>query len=100
MALLLAGLSVPMIRRQVPPDRWYGVRIRRTLNNPDVWYPVNAFVGKRLLVVGLGSAAAAVILYLVPGLKLDTYALACLTVVVVMIVSFVQSVRYLPALGK
>jgi uncharacterized membrane protein len=75
--LLLIGLSVPLIRRKVRPNNWYGFRMRQTLTDPDVWYATNAYAGKCLLVVGVITVLTAAGLYRVPGITLDAYALAC-----------------------
>ena len=32
--LLMIVLAVPMIRGKVPPNHWYGFRVRRTLEDP------------------------------------------------------------------
>jgi MFS family permease len=94
--LVLAALSVPLIRRRVGPNAWYGFRVRRTLQDAAVWYEVNAYAGRRLFVAGLVTAAAALALALVPGLSVDLYALACLAAALVAIgVAIVQSFRYL-----
>ena len=74
---LLAFLSIPLILRQIGPNPWYGFRVRKTLDDPAVWYPVNAYSAKRLLAVGLASSVTAVLLFFVPNLDLGTYALAC-----------------------
>jgi uncharacterized membrane protein YgcG len=56
-ALLLGGaltvaLAVPLIRRRVPPNWWYGVRFPSTLADPAVWYAVNARSGWDLVCFG------------------------------------------------
>ena len=56
--LLLSGLSLPLIWRKVGPNPWYGFRVRQTLEDPAVWYPVNAFAARGLLCVGLGTSSA------------------------------------------
>jgi hypothetical protein len=75
--LLLAAISIPLILGKIGPNPWYGFRVRKTLENPAVWYPVNAYAAKRLLVVGLGISASAALLYFVPGIDLLLYALSC-----------------------
>ena len=50
--LLLAVLALPMAYGKVPPNPWYGFRVKTTLENEAVWYPANAFAGKRLFWVG------------------------------------------------
>jgi hypothetical protein len=74
--LLLAVISIPLILQKISPNPWYGFRVKRTLDDPAVWYAVNAYAAKRLLVVGLVSSVSAVLLFFVPGIDLNTYALA------------------------
>ncbi len=76
--LVMAGLSVPLILHKIPPNGLYGFRIPSTLQDPQLWYKVNAYAGKRLLVVGLGTAVGAIIFYYTANSSLDAYALSCL----------------------
>ncbi len=78
--LLLAGISIPLILGKIPPNGLYGFRVKKTMENPEIWYPVNAYSGKWLLAAGLVEALAAAILYIIPGLSLDIYAYAVLGV--------------------
>ena len=43
--LLLAGLSIPLIRRRVKPNRFYGFRTPQTLSDERIWYDANAYAG-------------------------------------------------------
>jgi hypothetical protein len=76
--LVLAGLSVPLILGKIPPNGLYGFRIPATMENSQLWYKVNTYSGKRLLVVGLGSAIGSIILYYTVNTSADAYALSCL----------------------
>jgi hypothetical protein len=97
---LLAVLSLPLIRGKVGPNPWYGFRVRRTLEDPAVWYPANAYAAKGLLCVGLATCAAAVLLYLIPGIGLEAYALAVSAVVLGgLAVNLILSFRYLRSLS-
>ena len=40
--LLLAGLAVPLMRRRVPPNGLYGLRVAATFADEEVWYEANA----------------------------------------------------------
>src|SRR4051812_21870756 len=94
--LLLAGLSLPLILGKVGPNRWYGFRVRQTLDDPAVWYPVNAFAAKGLLCVGLGTSLVAALLYLVPGMDIALYAsIVAGFVLTGVAASLVLSFRYL-----
>jgi hypothetical protein len=94
--LLLAGISVPMILGKIPPNGLYGFRVKKTMENPEIWYPVNAYSGKWLLAAGLVQAMAAIGIYFIPGISLDFYAYAVLGVwLVVFGISLIASIRFL-----
>ncbi len=95
-SLVLIVLSIPLIRRMVPPNMWYGFRVPRTLRDPVVWYEANAYSGKCLLAAGLVIVAASVSLYFVPTLDGPTYATACAVVALgVLAVAVILSLRFL-----
>ena len=75
--LLAILIALPLIKRRVKPNPWYGFRVRATLQNPELWYDVNAHLGQRLLISGFITTLAAIGLYVMPGLNVDTYAIAC-----------------------
>jgi len=99
--LLLIGISIPLIQRRIKPNFWYGFRTRRTLSSPAVWYDVNAYAGKRLLVSGIITTVAAVVLYFIPGTAFDGYTLS-ITIFALgpLTISVLQSFRYLDRLAK
>ena len=94
--LLAILIALPLIERRIKPNPWYGFRVRATLENPELWYDVNAHMGRRLLISGLITTFAAVALFLIPNLSPDTYILLCGGISVFAIaVGFAQSARYL-----
>lgn len=97
--LLLAGLSIPMILGKIPPNGLYGFRVKKTMENPEIWYKANTYSGKLLLGVGLVISLAAVGFSLIPSLTLDVYSYAMLAVwVVIFAVMIIASARYLKSL--
>jgi uncharacterized membrane protein len=50
---LLVVLSIPLILRWVPQNRFFGLRIPPTCGNRSVWYDANALHGRHLLLLGL-----------------------------------------------
>ena len=78
---LFAALSVPLLRRRVKPNPWYGFRVPRTLDNDDRWYTVNAYAARFLLWGGIATAIAAPLLALLPGMGVDAYLLTMTAVV-------------------
>jgi uncharacterized membrane protein len=99
--ILLVLTALPLLLEKVPPNPWYGFRLPQTRNDPGIWYAVNKHSAKRLIAAGACTTVAAILLYRVPGFKIDTYALACLGVTVVtLVVGLVQSVRYMRQLAR
>lgn len=47
--LLIAGLSIPLICRKIPMNRFYGVRFRQSFKSPENWYEINSYGGKLML---------------------------------------------------
>jgi hypothetical protein len=98
--LLSAVIAVPLIKGKVKPNALYGFRVPQTLNDPAVWYAVNAHFGRWLLLTGIATVLAAALLYRVPGLDVDSYAWALLVIWGVLFgVGLVQSWRYMTALN-
>ncbi len=59
---LIATLGVPLWLGKVAPNRFYGFRTPLTVNQQDVWYPVNAAAGRDLTLSGVISAMMVVLL--------------------------------------
>jgi hypothetical protein len=96
--LLLAGLSVPLILHKIPPNGLYGFRVPSTLENPQLWYKVNAYAGRRFVLVGLGTAIGASILYFITQPDVEEYALSCLGVFLALFLwGIITSILYLRA---
>lgn len=53
-------LGVPLAQGRVPPNRWYGVRLRSTLADEATWYAVNERAGRELAVLGVVIVGLAV----------------------------------------
>ena len=51
--ILFTGLSIPLIQDRVPPNRYYGFRTAKTLNDPGIWYKVNHLSGNDLCLAGV-----------------------------------------------
>jgi hypothetical protein len=98
---ILVGLAIPLIRGKIGPNPWYGFRVRRTLSDPAVWYAVNAYSAKRILVVGVVNIVSAVVLYSVPKIDVAVYASSCGAIAVAgLIVALIQSLGFLRSFNR
>jgi len=58
-SLILIAMAIPLIRRRVPPNAAYGLRVPATFADEWVWYEANARSGRDLLALGVVSMALA-----------------------------------------
>jgi hypothetical protein len=94
---VLCLISLPLILGMVGPNPFYGLRVKRTLDDPDVWYPANRMAAWWMLAAGVVvMLVSAGVFLLLPRLGLVPYALTCLgTVVVSLTLGLIRSIRYL-----
>ena len=81
--LVLAAVCVPLILGWIPPNGLYGFRVRKTMEHPEIWYPVNKYGGERMLLAGLLVVAAAIGFSFFPGLSIEVYSFTVLIIWVV-----------------
>ena len=94
--ITLTFISIPLIAEKIKPNYWYGFRVAKTLNNPEIWYKANKYAGWRLLGAGLTITLSSLLLYLLPGLDLLAYSVISLLVFTgVLTISIFQSFIYL-----
>ncbi len=99
--VLLMALSLPLLWEKIPPNGLYGFRVKATLENPRIWYAANKYAAKRMLVAGAVFVVAAVILYFIPGIGVDTYSLGCLFLFAVpFVIGLLQSLRHVKSLAR
>ena len=52
-------VSVPLILRWIPMNRWYGIRTRKAFASEENWYEINAYGGKAFFLFGVFLLAVA-----------------------------------------
>ena len=62
MCVLVAAVATPLMLRLIPPNHIYGLPTRRMGTQPEVWYLVNSF-GGRMLLVAAGVSAILIMMY-------------------------------------
>ena len=97
--ILLILLAIPLYLGKIKPNLWYGFRIRKTLKNPEIWYPVNKYGAGWMMVSGFVTVVCAIGFSLIPGISLDAYATSCaLVFAAVLTVGLVITFRYMDSL--
>jgi hypothetical protein len=58
-SIILAVLTIPLVLGIMPPNRWYGIRTKKTLSDRRIWQRANMFGG--------GCLGAASLVYILAG---------------------------------
>ncbi len=67
--VIFIPLAIPLMKRKIKRNIWYGFRTTLTLLYDDVWYPVNEMAGRHMFVIGTAMAVYGLLcLFLVRGL--------------------------------
>ncbi len=74
--VLVVSISLPLIRRRVPPNPTYGLRVAATFADEWVWYEANARTGRDFFALGIAVMVIAVVLPVAIHIGESAYALA------------------------
>lgn len=53
---VMIGCGIPMFRRRVQRNKWFGFRTAATLSSDAIWYPANRAAGRWLIIAGMGTS--------------------------------------------
>ncbi|MCE5324441.1 SdpI family protein [bacterium] len=85
-ALVLVFMSIPLILGKIPPNKMYGLRVKKTLESPDIWYPANQYAGWAMLWAGVTTLIMTTLLAFIPQVSIAVYGIVCLVVFVAAVV--------------
>ncbi len=65
-AVLFILISLPLILEKIPPNAFYGFRIRKAFLSDENWYQINQYGGKALTLWSLPLLASGVMKFFLP----------------------------------
>src|SRR5690349_19658958 len=87
---VFVAMGIPLSMGKVPPNRLYGFRTRKTLQDPVVWNPTNRVAGYWMIATGFAAAAVTITTFFT-GLGLPAGPLVILVPFVVgMVVAYIH----------
>lgn len=81
--LVSVVVGLPLARRIVRPNRWYGLRVPATFADEHVWYEANAVAGRDFMLLGAVLLLVALGLPRVVAISRPAYAMTCTVVLVI-----------------
>ena len=65
-ALLIIGVSIPLVKCKIKMNHLYGVRIKKSFESEDNWYKINEYGGKQLIIWSIPMILVGIICFVVP----------------------------------
>ena len=65
-SILFIAISIPLVKRKVKMNGWYGVRIPKAFESEENWYKINAYGGKRLMIWASALALIGIAAFFIP----------------------------------
>ena len=84
-------VGLPLARRIVRPNGWYGLRVPATFADEHVWYEANAVAGRDLMRLGAALLLVALGLPRVAPISRAAYAVTC---TIVLAIGSVEGLRW------
>jgi uncharacterized membrane protein len=86
-ALIVIGVSIPMVKGMVPPNGFYGARFRKSFESSENWYKINCYAGRKLIWGGVVNLMIAISVLFLPVGDTTTNLLVLAAVPVVTVVT-------------
>ena len=98
--LIVIGISIPLILRRIPMNRFYGVRLPKSFASDANWYAINAYGGRVLAVAGAIISLVGLGIWLRPPTSESSLVVVALSPAIVLVLSMIPVLmfaRHLPS---
>ncbi len=65
-SVLIITLSLPLVRKSIRPNSWYGIRTKEAYASDENWYAINAYGGRLAIRTGYSIALLNALILLIP----------------------------------
>jgi len=65
-AVLIMGAGIPLIQGKIKMNRFYGIRIKKSVESEENWYKLNAYGGKQLVMWSVPMIIVGIFCFFVP----------------------------------
>ena len=76
-------LGIPLLYEKIKPNWYYGFRTSKTVNNKEIWYKCNKYVGRDLILAGIVVAIGSLFLL---NIK-DSFSVETIAIIVMFLVT-------------
>jgi uncharacterized membrane protein len=91
--LLIVAFSLPLIRRKIGRNRFYGIRVPEAFESDESWRDINAHGGRLFLRWGIVVIVVGLVGLSLPRQTGDLYALGSLVVIIGGLIMVIRAIR-------
>jgi hypothetical protein len=59
--LLIVDLCVPLLKGRIKMNRWYGIRLKKSVESEENWYKINRYGAQRMILWSLVIVAIGIV---------------------------------------
>ena len=97
----LVFLMIPLILKKIKPNKIYGLRIKETLGDEEVWYSANTWSGRLGMNIAIFLGMVSLVSGFFVNLAVDQFAMVNLALMLVVLgIWAVMSISYAKGLSK
>ena len=93
-SLVFIFISIPLIKRKIKMNHWYGFRFPEALKSDENWYKINEFGGRQLLVWGIALLILSFLKLFLEEVSHGFLIFLAFLPVIMIIVPIVKTIKY------
>ena len=91
---LIAGVCLPLARRKISKNDWYGFRLPKSDVSDDLWYEINTYCARRCIIWCGIISVVNLLMLLLPSRDLTSILLVSTVPVSLLAIPIIQTVLY------
>ena len=93
---IMFATCLPLIKRRVPMNRFYGIRVREAFKSKERWLDINAYGGRQFAVWSIPIVIAGILGLILPTHLMFTYIPISIGVIVLSALTpLIQTIRWI-----
>lgn len=94
LAFLFTAISIPLVRGDVPMNKAYGIRFKKSFESDEYWYKINRYGGKQLIIWSIPLGLFGIISFFLPIKEVPILFLISMLAPLIVMVPLVTSYMY------
>ncbi|GAB4368060.1 MAG: hypothetical protein Kow0042_09020 [Calditrichia bacterium] len=93
-AMLIIGLSIPLVKRMVPMNNFYGIRFAKSLESEENWYRINEYGRRQMIRWSIPILVLGILSFFLPLQGNDPLIFVITAVPLIIFIPVIKSYRF------